>query len=145
MKKRIIPGFIAVAFVLAAALMAPAQARAGVDVNISIPLFGLFGGGVYAPAPPAVYAPAPPVYYAPQPVVEAVFYGGYWYRPSNGNWFISARAGGPWTFVGIDRVPYAVISGPVLMHRAPAYGYGRPMMGPGYGRGWHGRGYRHED
>ena len=139
MKNRIVIGFIAVAFVLSAGLMAPSRAMAGVDVNISIPLFGLFAAGVYAAAP------APPVYYVPQPVEGAVFYGGYWYRPSGGNWFISARAGGPWAVIGIERVPYPVVSGPVLMHRAPVYGYGRPVPGPGYGRGWYGRGHRRDD
>ncbi len=143
MKHRRMIAIIAVAFLLALGWAAPGQALAGVDVNISIPLFGLIAGGVYA-APPVVYAPAPPVYYAPQPVEGAVFYGGFWYRPSGGNWFVSAQAGGPWTVIGIERVPYPVVSGPVLMHRAPAYGYGRPVMAPGYGRGWYGRGYRHE-
>ncbi|MBS1243172.1 MAG: hypothetical protein H6R44_927, partial [Nitrospirae bacterium] len=45
MKNRIGIGFIAVAFVLAVGLMAPGPALAGVDVNISIPLFGLFAAG----------------------------------------------------------------------------------------------------
>ena len=83
MKNRIVIGFIAVLFTLALTCLSAGQALAGVDVNISIPLFGLFGPGIYA-GPPVAYAPAPPVSYAPQPV----FYGGYWYRPSGGNWFI---------------------------------------------------------
>ncbi len=137
MKNRIMIAFIAVVFVLALGWAAPGQALAGVDVNISVPLFGFIGGGVYA-GPPVVYAPAPPVYYAPQPVGGAVFYGGYWYRPSGGHWFVSGQVGGPWTAIGVQRVPYAVISRPVMMHRMPPYGYGRGGMGPGYGRGGHG-------
>ena len=129
MKNRMMVAFIAAGFVIAVGLMAPVQALAGVDVNISIPLFGLFGPGIYA-GPPVAYAPAPPVSYAPQPV----FYGGYWYRPSGGNWFISAQVGGPWTVIGVQSVPYPVISGPVMMHRAPYY---RPWYGrDGYGRGY---------
>lgn len=142
MKNLIMFGGIAVVLILALGLASPGPALAGVDVNISIPLFGLFAGGVYG-GPPVVVAPAPPVYYAPQPVDGAVFYGGYWYRPNGANWVISARVGGPWTVIGVEQVPYAVISGPVLMHRAPSSGY--RGGGPFYGGGWHGRGYRHHD
>jgi hypothetical protein len=123
-------------------LTLPGLAMAGVDINISIPLFDLL-----VPGPPVVYAPAPPVYYAPQPVEGAVLYGGYWYRPSNGNWFVAAQVGGPWSMIAVESVPYAVISGPVLMHRAPSRGYGRVGVGvgiaPWYGRGWQRRGYGH--
>jgi len=148
MKNRKLIGLIAVAIVLTL----PAAALAGVDVNISIPLFGLFAAGVYAAAPPVYVAPAPPVYYAP-PVEGAVFYGGYWYRPYGGNWFISAQVGGPWTVIGVESVPYSVMSGPVLLNRAPETGYGRVGVGVGinpgygYGRGWYGRGGygRHRD
>jgi hypothetical protein len=132
MKNRMMIVCIAAAFVIALGMMAPGQALAGVDINVSIPLFGLFAPGIYA-GPPVVYAPAPPVYYAPQPVDGAVFYGGYWYRPSGGSWFISAQVGGPWTVIGVRSVPYPVISGPVMMHRAPYYS-------PWYGRGSYGRG-----
>jgi len=143
-KNRIKIGFIAVAFVLAVGLMAPGPALAGVDVNISIPLFGLFAAGVYAAGPPVYVAPAPPAYYAAPPIEGAMFYGGYWYRPSGGSWYIAAQAGGPWAVIGMERVPYAVVSGPVLMHRAPSYGYGGPRyigISPWYGNGRHGGGH----
>ncbi len=143
MKNRKLIGLIAV-IAAGISLTLPGLAMAGVDVHISIPLFGLFAAGVYAAAPPVYVAPAPPVYYAPyyapQPVIEgAVFYGGYWYRPYGGKWFISAQAGGPWSFIAVERVPHAVVSGPVVMHRAPPTGYRHVAPVYGYGRGWYGR------
>lgn len=141
------------------AIAAPVPAAAGVDVNVSIPLFGLF----YEPQP--VYV-APPAYgygYAAPPAAVpapagAVFHGGYWYLPSGGSWYISAQTGGPWVAIGMDRVPYAVISGPVLMPQAQPYygGYGGPSVGisinpwiniGGHGgrRGGHGHGRGHDD
>ena len=145
MKNRIVIGTMAVVFLLIMGTLLPGQVYAGVDVNISIPLFGLF-----APGPPVVYAPAPPAYYAPAPVPGAMFYGGFWYRPSNGNWFVSAQAGGPWSMISVEYVPYAVISGPVMMHRIPerSYGYGGIGVGvtPWYRYGGHGgRGHHHGD
>jgi hypothetical protein len=117
----------------------PFSAVAGVDVNIYVPLFELFG----VVQPPVVVAPSPYGYapgygYAPRggyvaPPAPAggVFYGGYWYLPSDGSWFIAAQAGGPWVAIDRGRVPYAVISGPVLMNPPAAY-YGVPE-GPAIG------------
>ena len=123
-------GLIATVAVLAMAL--PMTAIAGVDVNISIPFFGFFA---YEPQP-VVVAPSP-YGYAPNGSVAqpapagAVFSGGYWYLPSGGNWYVAAQSGGPWAMIGRERVPYAVISGPVLMERPQAY-YGVPE-GPSVG------------
>jgi hypothetical protein len=130
--------------------MTPSPALAGVDVNISIPLFGLVAAGVYAAGLPVYVAPAPPAYYVAPPVESAMFYGGYWYRPSGGNWYIAAQTGGPWAVIGVERVPYAVIGGPVLMNRAPSYGYSSPHyigISPWYGNGRHGgdHGRGHDD
>jgi len=146
--------------VAALMLVLPMTAIAGVDVNISVPLFELFG----IVQPPVMVAPSPygyaPVYgysprggyVAPPAQAGAVFYGGYWYLPSGGSWYIAAQAGGPWAVIGMDRVPYAVISGPVLMN-PPATYYGVPegpavgiMINPwisigGRSGGHHGRGH----
>jgi hypothetical protein len=92
MKNRIGIGFISVVFVLAVGLMASGPALAGVDVNISIPLFGLFAAGAYAAGPPVYVAPAPSAYYVAPPREGTMFYGGYWYRPSGGSWYIAAQA-----------------------------------------------------
>jgi hypothetical protein len=132
MKNRTIRGSIAVAFVLALGWMTAGPAPAGVDVNISIPLFGLYAyerQQVVVAVPPYGYAPV--AYAAPPAPAGAVFYGGYWYLPSGGSWYIAAQAGGPWSAVAMERVPYAVISGPVLIPQAQHY-YGIPE-GPSIG------------
>jgi hypothetical protein len=132
----------------------PFAAFAGVDVNISVPLFELFGivqaPVVVAPSPYYGYGYAPSGYAAPPAPAGAVFYGGYWYLPSGGRWFISAHTGGPWVAVGMDRVPYAVISGPVLMPPSHPRSYGpsvgvtiNPWIGIGIGGHGHGHGRGH--
>ena len=131
MKNRIIAISLAVACMLVPGWMSAGQALAGWDVHISVPLFGLF----YEPQP-LVVAPAPYGYAVPAPApapapAGAVFYGGYWYLPTGGSWYIAAQAGGPWTAVAMERVPYAVISGPVLMGQPHTY-YGVPE-GPSVG------------
>jgi len=153
MKRLTVKGIIAAGVIVVLGLAMPAAALAGVDVNISIPLFGLF----YDERPPVVMAPSPYGYapngYYVAPPAGAVLYGGYWYRPSGGSWYIAAQAGGPWAVIGIEQVPYAVVSGPVLMGQPHSYG-GDPYVGsPGIvispwisigGRdGGHGRGGHH--
>ena len=127
-------GFVLAGLVVVLALGMPMFARAGVDVNISVPLFGLFTyerqAVVVAPIPYG-YGYAPNTYVAPPAPAGAVFYGGYWYLPSGGSWYIAAQSGGPWTMIGMERVPYAVISGPVLMGQPNTY-YGAPE-GPSVG------------
>ena len=149
-------GIVLAGLVAVLMLAMPMKTVAGVDVNISVPLFELFG----IVPPPIVVAPSPYYgyvpggYVAPPAPAGAVFYGGYWYLPSGGSWYISAQTGGPWVAIGMDRVPYAVISGPVLMPQPQAY-YAPPagpsvgvsinpwfFFGGGHsGRGGHGRGH----
>jgi hypothetical protein len=144
-------GFVLAGVVAVLALAMPMAARAGMDVNISIPLFGLFPAERPVVMAPSPYGYVPNGYAAP--TAGAVFYGGYWYLPSGGNWYIAAQAGGPWAVIGMERVPYAVVSGPVLMDQPRAY-YGVPdgpavgvIVDPwifigGYGSG---RGHGHDD
>jgi len=48
----------------------------------------------------------------------AVLYGGYCIVPQEGTGIIAAQTGGPWAVImGSRQVPYAVISGPVLMEQ----------------------------
>jgi hypothetical protein len=105
MKSKIVIGFL---LITALAMAAPARSAAGWDISINIPFPGLF----YYYAPPVV-APAPVPYAYGAPVAWPLFYGGYWYRPSGGRWFISAQIGGPWYGVGIESVPTAVMQVPV--------------------------------
>jgi hypothetical protein len=110
MKKRIVLGVL---LITAVVVMAPQASSAGWDVSISFPLPGV----VYY-YPPPMMAP-PPVYGAP--FMAPMLYGGYWYRPVGGEWFISAQVGGPWYGIALQSVP-----APVL--RVPPYrdgGWGR--------------------
>jgi hypothetical protein len=145
-------GMVLVGLVVVLMLAMPMTAVAGVDVNISVPLFEFFGI-VQAPvvvAPSPYYGYAPSGYVAPPEPAGAVFYGGYWYLPSGGRWYIGAQAVGPWVAIGMDRVPYAVISGPVLMPRSYPRSYGpsvgvtvNPWIGIGVGGRGHGHGHDH--
>jgi len=150
-------GIVLAGLVAVLMLAMPMKTVAGVDVNISVPLFELFG----IVPPPIVVAPSPYYgyvpggYVAPPAPAGAVFYGGYWYLPSGGSWYIAAQVGGPWVAIGMDRVPYAVISGPVLMPRTYSLVPHGPSVGVtinpwinigGYGgHGGHGRGHGHDD
>jgi hypothetical protein len=42
-----------------------------------------------------------------------LFSGGYWYRLSDGGWFISAQDGGPWYGIAVESVPMSVMLVPV--------------------------------
>lgn len=150
-------GIVFVGLVVVLMLAMPMKAVAGVDVNISVPLFEFFGivqqPVVVTPYP--YYGYAPGGYVAPPAPAGAVFYGGYWYLPSGGGWYIAAQTGGPWVAIAMDRVPYAVISGPVLMPRTYSRVPHEPSVGVtldprinigGYGgHGGHGRGRGHDD
>jgi hypothetical protein len=147
MIRQSVKGYAAAGAIMILALAMPLPAFAGVDINISVPLFGLFT----IERQPVVVAPEP-YGYVPNRYVDpaegAVFYGGYWYRWAGGNWFIAAQAGGPWSVIGMERVPYAILNGPVLMEHQPAYGSSFGIVvSPWYGSGWHGggRGRGHDD
>jgi hypothetical protein len=141
MKKSIVIGSL---LITALALSAPAQSAAGWDISINIPFPGLF----YYYAPP-VMAPAPGPYVYGAPVaVSPMFYGGYWYRPSGGQWFISAQVGGPWYNIAVSSVPMAVMQVPV--HTEGGRGHDGRYIPPrlwyedGGGRG-RDRGHGHHD
>jgi len=137
MKKRIVIGFL---LITALAMAAPTQSAAGWDISINIPFPGLFY--YYAPS---VVAPAPVHYAYGAPVTWPLFYGGYWYRPSGGNWLISAQGAGPWYGIGIESVPTAVLRVPVsrAAERGASGRYIPPRMWykdggyRGHGRGHH--------
>ena len=137
MKRKIVIGFF---MITALAMAAPAPGTAGWDISINIPFPGLF----YYYAPPAATAPVPYAYGAP--VAWPLFYGGYWYRPSGGSWFISAQVRGPWYGIGIESVPTAVMRVPVYREagQGPDGRYIPPRMW--YDDGGHrGQGRGHHD
>lgn len=133
---------IIIAFLLATALSmaAPARSTAGWDISIAIPLPGLY----YYAAPQVV--PAPGYYGYAAPVVNPVFYGGYWYRPSGGRWFISAQVAGPWYGIAVESVPVAVMRVPVYQEAGRGHDgrYIPPRLWYEDG-GRHGGGHGHHD
>lgn len=99
-------------------LGSPFESYAEVNVNIGVGLPALF-----IPAPPAlIVIPGTYAYYPPDVGVDIFFYHGYWYRPYQGRWFISAEYNGPWGAVAIGRVP-RVLRGmpPTYRHVPPGY------------------------
>jgi len=107
MKSGIFVFLIAGALLMAATLLHPADAGAGVNVSVGINI-----------PPPAYVLPAPPevvlipgtyAYYAPDAGVDILFYQGFWYRPYEGRWFRARSYNGPWGFVVSHRVPSVIM------------------------------------
>lgn len=89
-------------------MMTAANSSAEVNVNINVPLPGL-----YISAPPTMAVmPGTSVYYPPEVSVDIFFYHGNWYRPYQQGWYISNSYNGPWRSVGFGHVPHAVTSVP---------------------------------
>jgi hypothetical protein len=115
MKKRNLL-LLAAAVVASIYLMTTQNSSGEVNVNINVPLPGLF-----IPAPPVMAVmPGSAVYYPPEVSVDIFFYHGKWYRPHQQGWFISNGYNGPWRPVAVGRVPHAVTSIP------PGYRNERP-------------------
>jgi hypothetical protein len=93
------------------------NANAEVSVNINIPLPGLVIG-----APPAMMViPGTYAYFAPDVDADIFFYHGYWYRPYQGQWFISAEYNGPWGSLALRNVPGVLINLPPHYRHVPSY------------------------
>ncbi len=89
-------------------IVSPGTSVAGIGLSVAIPLPGL---GIAAPPALAVIA-GTPVYFAPDVHAGLFFYHGNWYRPSNGEWYVSAQFGGPWGHVAIGNVPTPLVDLP---------------------------------
>jgi hypothetical protein len=92
--------------ILSAMIFSPAASNAGLPRPPLPPLPPLV---VPAP-PPVVVIPGTYAYFAPDVDVDLFFYGGFWYRPYGGRWYRSSHYGGPWGFVGPNRVPRVLIN-----------------------------------
>jgi hypothetical protein len=136
MTRRIIIGSL---LITALWLVAPAPSTAGWDISVIVPLPGSFPYYVVSP-----FVPAPAPYVYGPPVAGPLFYGGYWYRPSGGRWFISAQVGGPWYGVAVGSVPEPVLRVPVYREggRGADGRYIPPRLWYEDG-GHYGRGHRH--
>ncbi len=107
MNRRFIVFLIGVV-VLSVVTLSAGTSSAGIDLNVAIPLPGLGIAG-----PPALAAVAgTSVYFAPDVQADLFFYHGNWYRPYEGEWYISAEFGGPWGRVAIGNVPPPLIDLP---------------------------------
>ncbi len=109
-------------------LSGPAKSEAGANVNIGIQLPAL----AITAAPAMVVIPGSSAYVAPDVEVGLFFSNGYWYRPYQGGWYVSAEFNGPWGRVAIGSVPPAIIgySRDSYESRDP-----HPMNGRGHGMG----------
>lgn len=106
-------GFVAVLVIFS--VIAPSTSRAEVNVNITVPLPGLF-----FPGPPGlVVVPGSYVYYPPEADVDIFFYHGYWYRPYGGGWYIASGYNGPWRAIGPRRIPRPLFDLPPGYRRVP--------------------------
>lgn len=99
-------------------LFLPNAGNAGIDVNINIPL-----PGIVIPVPPVmIVVPGAYVYFTPDVETDLFFYRGYWYRPYQGQWYISLEYNGPWGYAAIESVPHALINLPRnYRHVRPGY------------------------
>ncbi len=114
MKRTFLICFVMIVF----AAVLPAAGRAEVNVSITLP-------GLFFPAPPPlVVVPGTYVYYPPEADIDVFFYGGYWYRPYRGGWYIGDGYNGPWRAVGRRRVP------PPLFEIRPGYRSAPRRYGP---------------
>ena len=95
-----------------------AAAGVGVSINIGLPAF------VLPAPPPVVVVPGTYVYAVPDIDVTLLFYGGCWYRPYEGRWFVAPSYNGPWTFIEPSRVPRVLVDHPLAYWRVPP-GYHR--------------------
>lgn len=111
------PVFWAAGLFLAAALLIPLNARAGINVNIGINLSP--PAYVIHEPPPVDVIPGSYVYFVPGIGVDILFYHGYWYRPYEGRWYRGRGYNGPWYHVAAHRVPS------VVLHLPPDYRHAR--------------------
>jgi hypothetical protein len=90
--KKISLGMFLLAMVQMFFVYLPAQARAEVDVRVSLP-------ALVFPAPPAVIVlPETDVYVAPEAAADLFFNDGWWWRPYQGRWYRSQNYNSGWRF-----------------------------------------------
>ncbi len=119
MKRLVIVALCAVA--LLAGEIYPTKSNAEVSINVTIPLPGL----VITSPPAMAVIPGTYAYFAPDVEANIFFYHGYWYRPYEGRWYVSAEYSGPWGYIAINRVPSVLINiPPSYRHVPPRY---KPM------------------
>ena len=75
---------------------------------------------VLAAPPPLVVVPAvPAVSYVPSAQVDIFFFDKRWYYPHGGHWFVGPSYKGPWTVVGVGKLPHPIVVVPVQYYKVP--------------------------
>lgn len=117
MNRRIVVA-LCVGIISAMAMITPTKGNAEVNIDVTIPLPGL----VISAPPSMVVIPGTYAYYPPDVGVDIFFYGGNWYRPYRGQWFMAAEYNGPWGSIAIQSVPGVLVNLPLnYRHVPPGY------------------------
>jgi hypothetical protein len=116
-----------------------ATAHVPVSVNIGVPIPPPVV--LAAPPPLVVVAPVPTVSYVPSASVDLFVFGGLWYYPHRGYWYVGPTYRGPWAHVAVSRLPRPILAVPAPYYRVPP-GHLKAGGGPpGHARG-KGKGHR---
>jgi hypothetical protein len=125
-------------------LLAGVAAAADVNVNIGWP------PPLIIERPQVVVVPETRVYRAPKLEYNVFVFGGKYYSLHNDQWFMTVKAGAPWTPVVFERVPIEVRAVPVKYYKIPP-GHAKKMKDRDHDRGHgrdedddHGRGKHHD-
>ena len=95
----------------------PSSSQARLDIHVGVSLPPL----VISVEPELVVIPGTYVYFYPDIEVDLFFYGGYWYRPYEGNWYRCVDYSGPWVSIAYTEVPYPVIHLPTNFRTEAVY------------------------
>ena len=101
-----------VAFALAVVALSAGIAAAG-DVNVNIG----WPPPLIIEKPRVVMVPETQVYRAPNLEFNVFMFGGKYYSLHNDRWFMTVRAGAPWTPVVVERIPVEVRAVPVKYYK----------------------------
>src|SRR5256714_1046881 len=101
-----------VAFALALVAVSAGIAAAG-DVNVNVG----WPPPLIIEKPRVVMVPETQVYRAPNLEFNVFLFGGKYYSLHNDRWFMTVRAGAPWTPVVVERIPVEVRAVPVKYYK----------------------------
>ncbi len=101
---------------LSVEMLSPVTSEAGIGLSVAIPLPEL---RLAAPPSLAIIA-GTTVYFASDVEADLFFYHGNWYRPYDGEWYVSAEFSGPWGRVKIGNVPRPLVDLPPDYRNEPS-------------------------
>jgi len=103
---------LVVALALAVVALSTGIAAAG-DVNVNVG----WPPPLIIEKPRVVMVPETQVYRAPNLEFNVFMFGGKYYSLHNDRWFMTVRAGAPWTPVVVERIPLEVRAVPVKYYK----------------------------